>query len=123
MRCRLSPIRGTGTAVLCGRVYTACLARWFDTSTFTQPAAFTFGNAGATFPLLRTHGVQNVDLSLFKHFAFARTLIQTRIEAFNLLNRVQFGSPNTSVASTSFGVVTSQANTPRQLQFGLKVLW
>jgi hypothetical protein len=49
--------------------------------------------------------------------------IQARVEAFNVLNRVQFGSPNTSVTSSSFGVVTSQANTPRQLQFGVKVLW
>jgi hypothetical protein len=100
------------------------LQRWFNTSVFSQPAAFTFGNAGATFPLLRTDGVRNVDLSLFKHFAFGRAArIQARVEAFNVLNRVQFGSPNTSVTSSSFGVVTSQANTPRQLQFGVKVLW
>jgi hypothetical protein len=100
------------------------LQKWFDTTAFTQPAAFTFGNAGATFPLLRTHNVRNVDLSLFKHFTVAeRFRIQARIEAFNVLNRVQFGGPNTSVTSSSFGVVTSQANTPRQLQFGVKMLW
>ena len=100
------------------------LQRWFDTSKFSQPAAFTFGNAGATFPLLRTHGVRNVDMSLFKHFPVGKAMrIQARVEAFNLLNRVQFGSPNTSVTSSSFGVVTSQANIPRQLQFGLKILW
>lgn len=100
------------------------LQRWFNTSVFSQPASFTFGNAGATFPLLRTDRVRNVDLSLFKHFALSRAMrIQARIEAFNVLNRVQFGSPNTSVTSSSFGVVTSQANTPRQLQFGVKVLW
>jgi hypothetical protein len=100
------------------------LQKWFDTTAFSQPASFTFGNAGATFPLLRTHNVRNVDLSVFKHFTIARTMrLQARIEAFNVLNRVQFGSPNTSVTSNSFGVVTSQANTPRQLQFGVKVLW
>ena len=100
------------------------LQKWFDTSAFSQPAAFTFGNAGATFPLLRTDSVRNLDLSLFKHFALTRGLrLQARIEAFNALNRVQFGSPNTSVTSSSFGVVTSQANTPRQLQFGFKALW
>ena len=38
-------------------------------------------------------------------------------------NTVQFSGPNTSVTSTSFGVITSQANAPRQLQFGLKFLW
>ena len=99
------------------------LQRWFNTSVFSQPAAFTFGNAGATFPLLRTHHVRNLDLSLFKHFTFGNVRLQARVEAFNALNRVQFGSPNTSVTSSSFGVVTSQANTPRQLQFGVKLLW
>ncbi len=100
------------------------LQKWFDTSKFSQPAAFTFGNAGATFPLLRTDSVRNLDLSIFKHFSMPRGIrLQARIEAFNALNRVQFGSPNTSVTSSSFGVVTSQANTPRQLQFGLKALW
>jgi len=100
------------------------LQRWFDTAAFSQPAAFTFGNAGATFPLLRTDAVRNLDLSLFKHFSVGgRVRLQARVEAFNALNRVQFGSPNTSVTSSSFGVVTSQANTPRQLQFGVKVLW
>ena len=100
------------------------LQRWFNTSVFSQPAAFTFGNAGATFTLLRTDSVRNLDLSVFKQFSITRTMkVQARIEAFNALNRVQFGSPNTSVTSSSFGVVTSQANTPRQLQFGVKLLW
>jgi len=36
---------------------------------------------------------------------------------------VQFSAPNTSVTSTSFGVISGQANAPRQLQFGLKLLW
>ena len=100
------------------------LQRWFDTSVFSQPAPFTFGNAGATFPLLRTDPVRNLDLSLFKHFALpGRVRLQARVEAFNALNYVQFGSPNTSVTSSSFGVVSSQANAARQLQFGIKAIW
>jgi hypothetical protein len=102
----------------------ARLQRWFDTSVFSQPAAFTFGNLGPTVGRLRADGVRNVDLSLFKHFAIAgRMRLQARVEAFNALNRAQFSGPNTSVTSGSFGVVSSQANTPRQLQFGLKMLW
>jgi hypothetical protein len=48
---------------------------------------------------------------------------QVRIEALNAFNRVQFSAPNSSVTSSSFGVVTGQANAPRQLQFGFKLLW
>jgi hypothetical protein len=100
------------------------LQRWFDTSVFSQPAPFTFGNMDSTFGRLRADSVRNLDLSLFKHFTLrGHTRLQVRVEAFNALNRVQFSAPNTSVTSGSFGIVNGQANTPRQLQFGLKVLW
>ena len=48
---------------------------------------------------------------------------RSAFEALNAFNTVQFSGPNTSVTSTSFGVITGQANAPRQLQFGLKLLW
>jgi hypothetical protein len=102
----------------------ARLQRWFDTSVFSQPAPFTFGNLSAALGRLRADGVRNVDLSLFKHFAVVgRARLQARVEAFNAFNRAQFSGPNTSVTSGSFGIVSSQANTPRQLQFGVKMLW
>jgi hypothetical protein len=41
----------------------------------------------------------------------------------NAFNTPRFGSPTTSVTSTIFGQIASQANSPRQLQFGLKLLW
>jgi len=49
--------------------------------------------------------------------------MQFRAEALNSFNRVQFANPNTSVTSNSFGRVTAQANTPRQVQLGLKLVW
>ena len=49
--------------------------------------------------------------------------VQFRAEFFNAFNRVQFSGPTTSVTSTSFGVISGQANSPRQLQFGLKILF
>lgn len=50
--------------------------------------------------------------------------LQFRAEAFNAFSRVRFSSPNTDVnAGANFGRVTSQSNDPRQLQFGLKLLW
>jgi carboxypeptidase family protein/TonB-dependent receptor-like protein len=100
------------------------LGRYFDTTVYSQPAAFTFGNEPIFSPILRAHGVRNFDLSLFKSFAITSGVTaQFRVEALNAFNRVQFSAPNTSVTSSSFGVISGQANAPRQLQFGLKVLW
>ena len=100
------------------------LDRYFDTSVYSQPPAFTFGNEPRFSPVLRAHGVRNFDLSLFKNFEIRTGMTaQVRIEALNAFNRVQFSAPNTSVTSSSFGVISGQANAPRQLQFGFKLLW
>jgi hypothetical protein len=100
------------------------LNRYFDTTVYSQPAAFTFGNEPIFSPILRAPSLRNFDLSMFKTFTMhASVRAQIRIEALNAFNTVQFSGPNTSVTSTSFGVITSQANAPRQLQFGLKLLW
>ncbi len=99
------------------------LNKYFDTSVYSQPAPFTFGNVGATVNL-RNDGIRSFDLSLFKQFTpIERMRVQFRVEALNAFNTPRFGGPNTSVTSTTFGQITSQANTPRQLQFGLKLLW
>ena len=102
------------------------LNRWFDTSAFSQPDPFTFGNASPRINDIRTHYSNNSDLSLFKEFRALpgeRVRIQFRAEALNALNRVQFSAPNTTVTNVAFGRVVSQANSPRQVQFGLKLLW
>lgn len=101
------------------------LDRWFDTSVFSQPAAFTLGNLGPLVPDLRAHHTNNLDLSLFKQFALLEKLrLQIRAESFNFANRVQFSGPNTNVnGGTAFGRVTAQSNSPRQIQFGLKLIF
>jgi len=68
--------------------------------------------------------VRNWDLSVFKEFQpQERMTLQFRLEAFNAFNTVRFGSPNTSVTSGQFGQISTQANSPRQLQLGLKLLF
>ncbi|MBS1829144.1 MAG: TonB-dependent receptor [Acidobacteria bacterium] len=100
------------------------LTRYFDTSVFSQPAAFTFGNTQPSSPDLRSPSVRNWDLSVFKDFAVREAWrLQFRAEAFNAFNTVRFGSPNTSVTSNQFGQVTTQSNSPRQLQFALKLIF
>ena len=100
------------------------LNSYFDKTAFSQPAPFTFGNLSARLPDIRTDGVRNFDISLFKTFTPREWLrVQFRTEFLNAFNTPRFGAPNTSVTSSSFGVISSQANTPRQIQFGLKLLW
>jgi len=58
-----------------------------------------------------------------KNFRYReRIRIQFRGELFNLTNTPQFGRPNTTVGSPTFGVVTGTRNVgPRNVQFGLKI--
>lgn len=100
------------------------LNRYLNMDVFTQPAPFRFGNVTGRLPDVRNDGVRNFDLSLFKDFRFTERLrLQFRGEFLNAFNTPRFGGPNTSVTSSARGVITSQANAPRQIQFGLKLLW
>jgi hypothetical protein len=49
--------------------------------------------------------------------------LQFRSEFFNLFSRVRFGDPGLTYGTPQFGVVTSQANTPRLIQFALILLY
>ncbi|HYM09108.1 MAG TPA: carboxypeptidase regulatory-like domain-containing protein, partial [Bryobacterales bacterium] len=102
------------------------LNRWFDTSVFNQPPAFTFGNTSRTLPDVRDHGTNNLDLGLIKNNRFwkdGRVNLQFRSEFFNIFNRVRFGDPGLTSGTPQFGVVTSQENSPRLIQFALKLLY
>jgi hypothetical protein len=46
-----------------------------------------------------------------------------RFEAFNAFNRVRWGGADSTVTSVAFGVIRSQANDPRRMQFGAKVVF
>lgn len=98
------------------------LNEYFDTSVFTAPGPFQFGNTGRTLPDVRGDGPQNVDLSLFKSFRFTeRFNLQFRAEFFNLFNSPQFAEPNGTFGNAQFGVVTNQVNDPRDVQLALRL--
>ena len=84
------------------------------------PAAFTFGNMGRN--AMRADGGKNLDLSLFRVFPIKeRVRIEFRAESFNTTNTPVWGAPVVNFANANFGRVLNVANTPRQLQFGLKL--
>ena len=99
------------------------LKEWFNTSCFKQPPAYTFGNVGRTEPQLRADGLVNLDFAAYKSTTFGpkeRFNVQFRCEVFNLFNHPQFGYPGMTVGTPQFGIVSSQANNPRLIQFALK---
>jgi hypothetical protein len=106
----------------------AKLNEWFNTACFTAPADFTFGNEPRTDSTLRSDGIKNFDFAAFKRTRFGpdeKIGFEFRAEFFNLFNRTQFAPPNTSLGSSTFGVVSSTypGTNPRLVQFGLKLVF
>jgi hypothetical protein len=122
---------------------------WFDPCAFyLQPQGF-IGNEPRN--SLRGPGQNNMNFSVVKDtklgFLGEAGKVEFRAEFFNLLNHPNFGLPSTSVSggscgtgvitSCSFvtgspnaqtptggvGALTSQLGSPRQIQFGLKILF
>jgi len=116
----------TGSAKLSSGTKDARMNRWFDTSVFSQPAAYTFGTLSRTLPDVRNPGQRNTDLSAFKNTYFGseqRVNLQYRCEMFNVFNTTQFGSPGNTVLSGNFGIISSTAVAPRNIQMALKLIW
>lgn len=104
---------------------------WQDTLQFfanpgvvTKPDPFAIGTAPRALSNIRWPGTNNMSASLFKQFNMSRlregTLFELRLETFNTLNYVQFCGPNSTQGSGSFGAITSQCNSPRELQLGAR---
>jgi hypothetical protein len=73
--------------------------------------------------VVRGFGTWNLDMTLSKDFRAKERVGATLMFQFtNILNHFQPSNPTLNIDSpSSFGVVTAQANTPRQMQFGLRI--
>jgi hypothetical protein len=92
--------------------------KWFDSSVFSEPAPYTFGNAGRN--IIIGPGRQSWTLGVFKNFYIKeRHRIQFRTEFFNAFNNVNLSNPDTGFDSTNIGRIFGSENA-RQIQFGLK---
>jgi hypothetical protein len=93
--------------------------RWFDTSAFTLPAPFTFGDAPRNSVI--GPGSANLDVGLAKTWRLAGTMeLEFRWETFNLLNRANFDLPNRIFGTPNFGRIFS-AKDPREMQVGMRL--
>ena len=94
------------------------VSRWFDTSAFTQPAAFQFGNQGVG--VIRAAGLVTFDISVLRAFHIKEKLgMEVRGEFFNALNKTNFDVPGRVLGGAGFGVITG-SNSARQVQVGAR---
>ena len=107
---------GRGRGAL-GRVSAVLASLRFQRLTLAANAG-QVGNEGRN--IVRGPGFARTDASLFKNFDLpGGSLIQFRIEAFNLFNNVRFGQPGGTIGTATFGVITS-ADDGRIIQLGIK---
>jgi hypothetical protein len=67
---------------------------------------------------------RDIDLSMDKSFPIFEHLTgQFRAECFNITNTPNFGNPNGTSGTGSFGQITSTVGNPRQWQFAMKLLF
>lgn len=114
---------------------------WLNPAAFSAPEPGTFGNLGRN--ALRGPGFSQVDLQISRRIRFTeRQSFTLRVEAFNILNHVNFSNPNASLpnalesiapgqsydraGAAGFGYIDSTVGrtvglgTSRQLQFGVR---
>jgi hypothetical protein len=92
------------------------------------PPVGTFGDVRRN--SLRGPNVRMVDFSMFKNQPVGSTMLQFRVEVFNLFNRANFAPPSNPVLFNADGTripgagrITGLVTPARQVQFGLKVLF
>ncbi len=92
---------------------------WFNTAAFATPAAFTFGNLGRN--TMTGPPLYKADLALDKEIPVAgESALHFRVEAFNLFNHTNLGTPNRFVNTPQFGTITDALTSARQIQFVLR---
>jgi outer membrane receptor protein involved in Fe transport len=98
---------------------------WFNQNCFQAVdtnSVVRFGNMPRNLSAVRMDHMNNWDLSISKRNDITESVyLQFTAEFFNAFNHVRFGAPDEQVGTPNFGIVTSQVNQPRAIQFGLRV--
>ena len=101
--------------------------QWFNTAAgFVTASSQQLASNIRTFPKylagVRGDGQTDWNVSLVKTFPIKeRMKLQLRFEGYDLMNHPNFSDPNTTVTSSAFGTVTSQAGLSREFQGALKL--
>jgi len=93
------------------------VSQWFDTSAFTAPAPFTFGNAPRN--AVEGPGRKLVDINFLKRVRFGTNALEFRVDLFNVFNTAQFNTPGRTFGAPGFGTITS-TGPAREVQLGAR---
>jgi len=96
--------------------------RWFNTAAFALQPYGSFGTAGRNTVI--TPGSIQLDFSAHKEFRIVENhALQFRFEAFNLPNHPNWGNPDISITSQTFGRINSTRTNMREIQVALKYMF
>ena len=96
--------------------------RWFNTAAFALQPYGSFGTAGRNTVI--TPGSIQLDFSAHKEFRIVENhALQFRFEAFNLPNHPNWGNPDLSFTSQTFGRINSTRTNMREIQVALKYMF
>ena len=101
--------------------------QWFNTAAgFVTASGLQLASNLRTFPRylagVRGDGQTDWNAVLAKHLKFRERIgLEFRFEGYDILNHPNFSDPNTTVTSSAFGAVTSQAGLSREYQAALKL--
>jgi hypothetical protein len=130
-----APIKGDKFDPYVDRYYKAPTTASFSGDNYTVTSQGFFpvqprnqiGNMTKNNPEMRNFPLFNENVSLAKTFLVSRehnSTLDIRFEAFNVLNRTQFATPNNNLNdAANLGLVRNQNNVPRQMQFAAKLNW
>ncbi len=121
-----------GSSALISQAKAAPYAQFLTATSFSNPAANTFGNSRRN--NFRGPGFFTTDASLVKNTRLYEGVnFQLRAEMFNIANRINLANPTTTFSSGSFGRITATRNSgsatgigpgePFNVQFAGKIIF
>jgi hypothetical protein len=95
---------------------------YLNPAAFVLPPNMSYGDTPRQMSYLRRPWTVNEDVAILKNFKIReKGSLEIRASASNAPNRVVFNAPNTTFNSADFGRITSQGNSPRNVQLGARV--
>jgi len=95
---------------------------FFNPAAFEDPGNLQFGNAARRLNDVRGFTNWVEDFNFYKNIPLSeRFNMKFEAQFGNIFNRVVFCDPDTNFSSPTFGQVFAQCNSPRSVQFGLRV--